>query len=109
MARSISSPVTASPPASPAVVNAALFLLGLPALLAALRRVIALLAEERLLLGGEGEIAPAVGARYSLLAHFLLPFFTPRPCRLGLAPPAHGFRSHVSACHPASPSPPGSA
>src|SRR5215203_495078 len=45
----------------------------------------------------------------TLLAHFLLPFFTLRPCRPGLVPPACGFRSHVSAFHPASPSPPGSA
>src|SRR5215204_6143361 len=62
-----------SPAAAPAVI-AALFLLGLPALLAALRRVKTLLAEERLLLGREGELAPAVGARYSLLTHLLSPF-----------------------------------
>jgi hypothetical protein len=87
MARSISSPVTASPPISSAVVRplssaaipsvfvAALLLLRLPALLAPLRRIKTLLAEERLLLGAEGELTPAVGARQTLFAHFFLPFF----------------------------------
>src|SRR5215207_5035345 len=57
-----------SAPAAPVVAAAALLLLGLPALLAPRRRVTALLAEEPLLLGREGELAPAVGARHSLLA-----------------------------------------
>src|SRR5215207_7343948 len=72
----LTSPPCTSPgsPAAAPVVAAALLLLGLPALLAPLRRFVALLAEEPLLLGREGEIAPAVGARYSLLAHPLPPF-----------------------------------
>src|SRR5215207_9714069 len=57
------------PSASVAPVVAALLLLRLPALPAPLRRFEALLAEEPLPLGAEGEIAPAVRARYSLLAH----------------------------------------
>src|SRR5215207_8242359 len=72
----LTSPPCTSPgsPAAAPVVAAALLLLGLPALLAPLRRFVALLAEEPLLLGREGELAPAVGARYSLLAHPLPPF-----------------------------------
>src|SRR4051812_47653025 len=66
-----------SPAAAPALI-AALLLLGLPALLAPLRRVETLLAEERLLLGGEGKLAPAVGARQSLLAHLIPPFISTR-------------------------------
>src|SRR5215208_4261265 len=98
----LNSPPCTSPgsPAAPPVVTAALLLLGLPALLATLGRVKTLLAEERLLLGAEGELAPAVGARQTLLAHLFPPFFATSfagPSSLSMLDIASGINSRKCA------------